>query len=414
VGVTAPHRKAAFDACEYIIDEVKHRLPIWKKETYADGDSGWINCQHGCASGPGTLLESEYYDRQVRLPEVGKEGQEILKHSKVLIVGAGGLGCPVLQALAGAGVGTLGICEPDHVQASNLHRQTLFSTDDIGKSKVRVAAERLRKLNPFIQVQIYSEKFSETNAGDLFTAYDLIVDCTDNFETKYLLNDTSVKLSKPLIQASIYQYEGQLRVYDPQAKSFCLRCLWPELPETAELGTCRETGVLGATAGVFGNLQALEAIKFLLNLPGRLSGQHLLMLDLLHYRTYSLRQQPSPDCPLCSGSNVFPKQGYKERISIEADELETLNNFIFLDISETKTNLPLSNDIRTWWVPYSEFLESPPTLDEEQTYLVACPFGGKSAYLTRKLRQQGKDNVYSLSGGTTALVRELCEKMERV
>lgn len=404
VGVTAAHRKAAFDACEYIIDEVKHRLPIWKKETYTDGDSGWVNCQHGCAD-HAHVDECSYYDRQLRLPEVGKSGQERLKRSKVLVVGVGGLGCPALQALAGAGVGTLGICEPDQVQVSNLHRQSLFSIEDIGHSKAEIAAEKLRRMNPFISIHTHPEAFAEDNAEALFAAYDLVLDCTDNFETKYLLSDSAVKLHKPLIQASIYQYEGQLMIYEPQAQSYCMRCLWPEPPEAGAFGTCGETGVLGATAGVFGNLQALEALKWLLNLPRRLDGQQLLIMDLLNGHTSRIRQQASPDCPLCGRSVGFPKQTAKERISIEAGELESLSSFIVLDISETRTSLPLQGNFRTLWIPYQELLENPPVLDGNQTYLLVCPFGGRSAYLTRKLRRQGKDNVYSLAGGIAALTQ---------
>jgi molybdopterin/thiamine biosynthesis adenylyltransferase/molybdopterin synthase catalytic subunit/rhodanese-related sulfurtransferase len=402
IGVTAAHRKAAFDACEYIIDAVKQRLPIWKKETYADGDSGWIHCQHG-SSAHEAITESHYYDRQIRLPEMGAEGQEILKRSRILVVGAGGLGCPVLQALAGAGVGTLGICEPDRVQVSNLHRQTLFTTSDLGHNKAEVAAERLRRMNPFIHIQTHPDAFSEDNAERLFKAYDLVLDCTDNFETKYLLSDTAVKLARPLIQASIYQYEGQLRVYEPGSESFCLRCLWPEPPEVGALGTCSESGVLGATAGVFGNLQALEALKFLLNLPGRLSGQHLLMMDLLHSRLVSIRQQPNPACPLCGHLSTPSKENFKENISIEAGELEKLKRFILLDISDTKSQLSLCGAAETWWIPYQEFLENPPVLEDSQTYVLICPFGGRSAYLAKKFRQQGKRHIYSLAGGMAAL-----------
>lgn len=403
VGVTGAHRKGAFEACEYIINAVKHRLPIWKKETYVDGDSSWINCQHGCAVHHETLTESDYYDRQIRLPEIGKKGQEILKQSKVLVVGAGGLGCPVLQALAGAGVGTLGICEPDKVQISNLHRQTLFTADDLGSNKGEIATVRLEKQNPFIHIQIHPEAFTEANAEALFRAYDLVLDCTDNFETKYLLSDTAVKLAKPLIHASIYQYEGQLSVYEPHASSFCLRCLWPEPPGAAELGTCGETGVLGATTGVVGNIQALEAIQFLLNLPGRLSGKHLMLIDLLYRHTSSLRQQPNPECPLCGDAIPSANQTPKERISIEVGELEKLNRFIVLDISETKADLPLPDDILTLWIPYSKILENPSDLNENQTYLIVCPFGGRSAYLARKLRQKGITHVFSLTGGIATL-----------
>ncbi|MGH9553971.1 MAG: ThiF family adenylyltransferase, partial [Terriglobales bacterium] len=217
VGAIAAHRGTAFDACRYIIDEIKHRLPIWKKETYTDGSSGWVNCQSGCHDGVRTdratqdaavpdITEADYYSRQIILHEVGESGQHKLKNAKVLVIGAGGLGSSALLYLAGAGVGTIGICDSDRVEPSNLHRQILFGRSSVGQLKAEAACARLTELNPFISILTHAQRFAATNAAQLVDGYDIILDCSDNFETKFLANDIALSTAKTLIQASIYQY----------------------------------------------------------------------------------------------------------------------------------------------------------------------------------------------------------------
>ncbi|HZH97503.1 MAG TPA: ThiF family adenylyltransferase, partial [Fimbriimonadaceae bacterium] len=260
VGVAAAHRGEAFRACEFVIDEVKRRVPIWKKEYYASGASDWINCHSGEAA---MEAEAAYYARQVRLPDLGQEGQSKLKAARVLVVGAGGLGSSALLYLAASGVGKIGISEDDVLSPSNLHRQVLYNWADVGKPKAALAARRLLALNPFVTAEVHA-RITTDNALAIFQDYDLVLDCTDNFRSKFLLSDAAVAARKPLVQASIYQYEGQLHVYDPKVNSPCLRCTWPEIPAEDCVGSCAEVGVMGVLPGVFGALQASEAIKLIL------------------------------------------------------------------------------------------------------------------------------------------------------
>ncbi len=418
VGVTAAHRGAAFQACQYIMDAIKSRLPIWKKEHYANGDSGWVNCQH-CASHSGSdnhhvdkslgFDEVHYYERQMRLPEVGAEGQATLKQSKVLVVGAGGLGSAALLYLASAGVGTLGICEFDNLEPSNLHRQVLYHASDAGQSKCELAKRRLQALNPFIHIQTYDKKLDLNNIEGILNHYDLVLDCTDNFKTKFLLNDAAVHFQKPLIQASIYQYEGQLQLYLPNGDSPCLRCLWPEMPEADCTGTCEDVGVLGAVPGVFGTLQAMEALKYLLGLPTDLN-RHVLMMDLLTSRVQKIRQIQNPACPIC-GENADRESfltmmngNAEEEIDLEIDlaacSREHLNAFQWVDIREAHECLQDDFEaLLVQQIPLSRFNLEISTLSPQHAYLVFCQKGIRSKKLVRVLRQQGFTKVYSVQGG---------------
>src|SRR5579883_969890 len=311
VGVTARHRDEAFRACRYIIDEVKHRVPIWKKEHYEDGDSGWVNCER-CAehaghsehaapgSGHGHHDRSRQarpdYSRQIALKEVGAAGQEKLRRAAVLVVGCGGLGVPVMTYLAAAGIGRIGLVDGDRLEASNLHRQTLYSLADVGKPKVELAAARLRALNPETEVHAHAVRLDAAAAPGMIEHYSLVIDCTDNFSTKFMLNDTCVRLGKPVVFSSVYQYEGQLQVVRPDRGGACLRCVWPEATRDGLVGNCAEAGVLGPVPGTFGSLQALEALKLLLDLPGQLADE-MLMLDLLTWDLTRVRTRRAADCP---------------------------------------------------------------------------------------------------------------------
>ena len=280
VGVSAAHRDEAFRACRFIIDEVKHRVPIWKKEHYVNGDSGWVNCERCAAAAEEKVPGCEFrhsspthrhdnhqhhdesrnsqpgtfdYSRQMALREVGAAGQEKLRRAKVLVVGAGGLGVPVLQYLAGAGVGRLGIVDADQLEPSNLHRQTWYALADCGREKAALAAARVRALNPEVRVETHALRLGPGNADRLVQSYDLVLDCTDNFSTKFLLNDVALRTGKPVLFASVYQYEGQLQFVAGDAGSPCLRCVWPE---------ATRDGLVGRT----GN-----------GPPGRMSGRQYMM-----------------------------------------------------------------------------------------------------------------------------------------
>ena len=214
------------------------------------------------------------------LREVGPQGQARLRAASVLVVGAGGLGVPVLQYLAGAGVGRLGIVDGDRLEPSNLHRQTWYALADCGREKATLAATRVQALNPEVHVEVHALRLDAGNAERLAQAYDLIVDCSDNFSTKFLLNDVALRTAKPVLFASVYQYEGQLQLVAGDDASPCLRCVWPEATRDGIVGNCAEAGVLGPVPGVFGSLQALEALKLLLGLPG-LAKDEMLIFDLV-------------------------------------------------------------------------------------------------------------------------------------
>ncbi len=415
VGVSTAHRGEAFDACRFIIDSVKHRLPIWKKEHYTDGDSGWVNCERcahagmaleeaTCKHNAPTLSEASYYARQIHLKEVGQAGQEKLRNARVLVVGAGGLGSPVLQYLAAAGIGHLGICEGDGLEASNLHRQILFDAQSVGESKATLAAQRLAALNPFITVTTITERITRNNVVKLVADYDVLVDCTDNFETKFLLNDVAVLHKKRLIQASIYQYEGQLFVYDPKHDGPCVRCLWPEMPKPGCVGSCAEVGVLGAIAGVFGTLQAVEVLKHLLDLPDKLQGD-TFFLDLLSLRSHKVKAERNATCPVCSTQATITAIEAEAPVELDATELNgNLGDYALIDIRERKeaeaSPLPVTPALRC---PAGDIHLDDLHIDVPEPWLLVCTRGMRSKYLALALRKAGCEKVYSLRGGAPAL-----------
>ncbi len=415
VGVSSPHRGEAFDACRFIIDSVKHRLPIWKKEHYTDGDSGWVNCERCAHAGVAleaattpqvapALSEASYYARQVHLKEVGTAGQEKLRQARVFVVGAGGLGAPALLYLAAAGIGHLAIAEGDSLEASNLHRQILFDADGVGQSKGTQAEARLRALNPFIEITTLTERITPANVVDMIADYDIIVDCTDNFETKFLLNDVAVLHKKLLVQSSIYQYEGQLFVYDPHANGPCVRCLWPDMPKAGCVGSCAEVGVLGAITGVFGSLQAMEVLKHLLDLPDKLQGDTFFM-DLLSLRSYKAKAERNPECPVCGNAPTITAIQADAPIEVDVTSLNgTLGEYALIDIRDTEdvaaNPLPLPTALH---LPAMEIEMDGLGIDVPEPWLLVCARGVRSRYLAMALRKAGHEKVYSLRGGAPAL-----------
>ncbi|MBL4654485.1 MAG: molybdopterin-synthase adenylyltransferase MoeB, partial [Bacteroidia bacterium] len=231
-----------------------------------------------------TKEEVSQYQRHIILPEIGKKGQEKLINAKVLVVGAGGLGCPILSYLAAAGIGTIGIIDADVVDATNLHRQVLYGKDDIGKPKVEIAKKKLSQLNPFIQINIYQERLDSSNALKIFQDYDLIADGTDNFPTRYLINDACVISDKPFVFGSIFKFEGQVSVFNFKNKSGkkgpTYRCLFPEPPSPGSVPNCAEIGVMGVLPGIIGSMQANEVIKIFIGIGDVLNGK-LLVYDSL-------------------------------------------------------------------------------------------------------------------------------------
>ena len=433
VGVTARHRHEAFVACRYIIDEVKHRIPIWKKEHYENGDSGWVNCErcaapaavtsepahavahvhrhdHADHSHHASRPQSADYSRQMALKEVGAAGQARLRASRVLVVGCGGLGVPVISYLAGAGIGHLGLVDGDALEASNLHRQTLYALADVGEPKARLAAARVKALNPEVQVQAHALRLDAASAPGLIEQHDLVIDCTDNFATKFLLNDLCVQLGKPVIFSSVYQYEGQLQVVRPERGGACLRCIWPEATRDGIVGNCAEAGVLGPVPGLFGSLQALEALKLLLGLPGQL-GEELLVLDLLTMSVARVRTRRADSCPEHARRDRgarWPEQTTAESpIEVRFDSLDQAleAGFEVIDIREPGelASTPAPGAARLRHVPMAELLHGSPAFEVSGQTLLICATGRRSLAAAQELRARGQRSVYSLRGGLAAL-----------
>ncbi len=244
------------------------------------------------------------YSRHILLPEVGEAGQQRLLSSKVLLIGAGGLGSPAALYMAAAGVGTLGIVDFDVVDATNLQRQILHNLERVGRPKVESAAETLRNLNPDVEVVPYAERLSASNILEIMGGYDLVVDGADNFPTRYLVNDASLHLRIPVVHGSIFRFEGQATVFDPY-RGPCYRCLFPEPPPPELAPSCAEAGVLGVLPGIIGSVEAMEAIKLLLGIGEPLTGR-LLTYDALSEEFRTLRLRRDPDCPACADENRPP------------------------------------------------------------------------------------------------------------
>jgi sulfur-carrier protein adenylyltransferase/sulfurtransferase len=411
VGVSAAHRGEAFAACRYIIDEVKHRVPIWKKEHYADGDSGWVNCErcataphHGHAHADGsTAPHAHDYSRQVALPEVGAAGQARLAAASVLVVGAGGLGVPVLQYLAAAGIGRLGIVDGDVVEASNLHRQPLYGPADLGRPKAAVAAGRLRALNNDVRIEVHEVHAAPDNIDALVEHHDLVVECTDNFRAKFLVNDAVLRARKPAVFASVHQYEGQLQVYRPLPHWPCLRCLWPEAPRDGLVGNCAEAGVLGPVPATLGAMQAMQALKRLLGLDAG-DTPSLVMVDLLGLETRRLAARRNPDCDHDNPGHDRPTAEQPLELEFEtlADAFESGLELVDIRESWERAHDPPGLQIPTH-LPLGELVHGRAEFPADGRYLIICAHGVRSLSLTEHLRSQGQAEVYSLRGGLAAL-----------
>ena len=431
VGVSAAHRDEAFRACRFIIDEVKHRVPIWKKEHYVTGDSGWVNCErcaapaaHDLENAAPSAHEHEHehhhghvpapirepdYSRQIALREVGPQGQARLAAASVLVVGAGGLGVPVLQYLAGAGIGRLGIVDGDALEPSNLHRQTWYALADCGRAKAELAAERVRALNPAVRVEAHALRIDAANVDSLATGFDLVLDCSDNFATKFLLNDLALRARKPVLFASVYQYEGQLQLVRGDDVSSCLRCVWPEATRDGLVGNCAEAGVLGPVPGVLGSLQALEALKFLLGLKG-LGADELLLFDLITLSTQRLTARRAPDCQAHAHGGAAittpPHANDDAALEIEFQALDDAARagYSLIDVRDAREllaePLPVKGALH---LPMSKLLTGASSLDLDRPYLLVCATGKRSGAAADLLRSQGLRGCRSLRGGLKGL-----------
>lgn len=342
------------------------------------------------------------YSRQMILPEVGEAGQARLARARVLVVGAGGLGCPVLQYLAGAGVGHLTILDGDRVDATNLHRQPLFTPADIGRWKAEVAAERLRAQNPGIDVESEVQTLDAANSDRWFEHRDLVIDCTDNFRAKFVLNDAAVRARKPAIFASIHQYEGQLQVVRPDRGGSCLRCVWPDALKDGLVGNCRESGVLGAVPAVLGSLQAIEALKLLLDLPGQLTDT-IVLVNLLDLTQRRLKAPRAPECANGSCTRCahrdLPAADLELDTPLAAARSEGL---VIVDIRDDDEAAAQPIAGGALHIPMKRLLAEPGLLGTRDRYLLVCSRGMRSLAAAEQLRGGGHPAVWSLRGGMAA------------
>lgn len=336
--------------------------------------------------------EDKFYSRQINL--IGTLGQKKIKDTSVLVVGAGGLGCPVLLYLGAMGVGRIGIIDQDKVDITNLHRQVLYAPKDVGLNKADIAASKIIEQNPFTEIEFYTEKLTSKNIIQIFSQYEIIVDCTDNFQTKFLVHDTCYHAKKKLIQASIYQYEGNLHVFDftkSDECSPCLRCLWTKEPEDGCVGTCADVGVLGATAGVLGTLQAMEVSKLILgNNP--LSNGEGLFVDLITHDYEKRRFKKNKDCSLCGHGAKKETSDYK----LEIDQLT--DDLVWIDIrsADEVSNYKIDHE-KLIHMPLEDFNIS--LLNPDHQYLLICQRGYRSNQAARALRESGHSNFFSLVHG---------------
>jgi sulfur-carrier protein adenylyltransferase/sulfurtransferase len=337
------------------------------------------------------------YSRQILLKEIGAQGQAALARSRVLVVGAGGLGSPLLQYLAGAGVGFLGIIDGDTLDASNLHRQPIYALADVGRQKAALALAAVERINPTVQVESHPVRLDADNALELIRGYDVVADCSDNFRTKYLINDAAVLAHRPAVFASVYQYEGQLQVYKPESRHACLRCLWPDAIADGVVGNCAEAGVLGPVPGTFGTLQALLTLKIVLGLSGQLEGE-LLLLDFMNFSSLKLKAPRRAEChaPHCAHIREIAAEDPGIEIALGSLDDAAKLGFEVIDIRTAEEVAARPAPVRHIAMPV--LLEDPTLLSPGREFLLVCASGKRSLAAARELRKRGFA-VRSLAGG---------------
>ena len=359
--------------------------------------------------------EINRYSRHLIMPEVGMEGQQKLADAKVLCIGAGGLGAPLTLYLAAAGVGTLGILDFDVVDFSNLQRQVIHSEKTLGELKVDSAKNRLLELNSDIDVKTYNTRLTSDNAMEIIKDYDIVVDGTDNFATRYLVNDACVLQGKPNVYGSIFRFEGQVSIFDAQ-RGPCYRCLYPEPPPPGLVPSCAEGGVLGILPGIVGTMQAAEVIKLILGKGNPLIGK-LLFIDVLEMTPKIMTLRKDENCPICGKNPTITELiDYEEFCGIgrgqeeEAGNVQEISVDTFKEIKESKDNL-LILDVRepheydichiegSKLIPLGEIQSRVNELDPDQEIVVHCHHGGRSLKATTYLAERGFKNVKNLKGG---------------
>ncbi|MDR1451112.1 MAG: molybdopterin-synthase adenylyltransferase MoeB [Helicobacteraceae bacterium] len=371
-----------------------------------------------------TREEIERYSRHLLLGEVGLEGQKRLKAAKVLIVGAGGLGAPIALYLAAAGVGTIGLVDFDDVESSNLQRQVIHSTRDIGRPKVASARDRVKGVNPFINVEIHNVKLSSANALAIIKDYDIVADGTDNYPTRYLLNDACAFLGKPIVYGSIYQFEGQLSVFYAK-EGPCYRCLYPTPPPAGLTPSCAEGGVIGALPGIVGSMQASEVVKLIVapnfdaqNAPTTMIGR-LLLFDAWKMRFNLFSVEKDPNCPVCGANpSITALIDYEEFCGLNFSDRD--DQAAVITPKELKRRLdrgdkPQIIDVRephelaivkfpgAKSIPIGQIAKRREELDKEGEVVVICKMGTRSAFAIRALKEAGyAGSLLNLEGGINA------------
>ena len=367
-----------------------------------------------------TLSKAEVmrYSRHLIMPEVGMEGQLKIKQAKVLCIGTGGLGAPLGLYLAAAGVGRIGLVDFDVVDTTNLQRQVLFGTSDVGRPKTEAAAERLRNLNPEIRIDTFETHLTSENALELFKDYDIIVDGTDNFPTRYLVNDACVITGKPNVYGSIFRFEGQITVFAYPGGP-CYRCLYPEPPPPGLVPSCAEGGVLGVLPGIVGTIQAAETLKLIIGKGEPLVGR-LLLFDALAMKFRELKLRKNPECPVCGEHPTVTKLiDYAEFCGVRGEEgPTTVTNVPEITPKELKTRLDRGDDIyildvrepneyqicniNGHLIPLGELSRRVHELDSSREIVAHCKSGKRSAEAVEFLRGAGFRKISSLKGGILA------------
>jgi len=371
------------------------------------------------------------YSRHLILPEVGMEGQRKLRRAKVLVIGAGGLGSPTLSYLAAAGVGTIGIVDFDTVDLTNLQRQIIYTTQDVGRSKLQTAAERVRSMNPDVDVKTHEARLTSENALEILRGYDVVVDGTDNFPTRYLVNDACVMLGIPNVYGSIFRFDGQASVFC-RPDGPCYRCVYPNPPPPGLVPSCAEGGVLGVLPGIIGTIQATEAVKLILGKGETLAGR-LLVLDAMKMRFRELKLRKDPDCPVCGAHpTVTQLIDYEQFCGIRGEEMEAKSlgdeweirpvalkerlrrgdQVVILDVRNPE-EAEISRIDGSILIPLGELPERVAELNTADQIVVHCRMGGRSAKAVEFLRSVGFRKVKNLVGGINAWAEEVDPAMAK-
>jgi molybdopterin/thiamine biosynthesis adenylyltransferase/rhodanese-related sulfurtransferase len=368
------------------------------------------------------------YSRHLIMPEVAMDGQRKLKAAKVLCIGAGGLGSPLALYLTAAGVGTLGLVDYDVVDYTNLQRQIIHSTNDVGRKKLDSASDKLKALNPFLNLRTFDMKLTSANALELFREFDIVADGTDNFPTRYLVNDACVLTGKPNVYGSIFRFEGQASVFATEDGP-CYRCLYPEPPPPGLVPSCAEGGVLGIMPGLVGVIQATETIKLILGQGDSLAGR-LLLIDALGLKFRELKLRKNPDCPVCGTHRTITQLiDYDQFCGIRGQEEPAGNDVPTISVEELKKKLDAKADVfildvrepheyqicnlRGYLIPVGDIPKRASELDSSREIVAHCKVGGRSAKAVNFLRRAGFTKVYNLTGGINAWADRIDPKMPK-